>query len=267
MVDFDENQVWALQLYDTLEKHLTESVLNQLVSEAPPLIDDARNLLFDLTNRNQIINLTLTWLRSTTLVGYHGTRLTDADVSSIRSEGLLPLNTNARRTRLVRALSPHPQWSQVEPCLDETLGQYGTGSKAGCREGQVHLTLSRCGLYRGFNHYLIYGAEVDQHVAYALLGEDGKELLRNDGDARIIRVAVPGSDALNAANRHFTVEERLARRDVPNLVDEFLKVWSYTLAYPNFQCETLEVDCGMVFYSRVPPAWIMDIETVGDLPP
>ena len=179
----------------------------------------------------------------------------------------MPLNANARCTRLVRALSPHPQWSKVGHCLDAILDQYGTGSKVECREGQVHLTLSRCGLYRGFNHYLTYGAEVDQHVAYALLGEDGKELLRKDGDARIIRVAVPGYIALNAANRHFTIEERLARGDVPNLVDEFLKVWSYTLVYPNFQCGTLEVDCGMVFYSRVPSAWIMDIETVGDLLP
>ena len=267
MLDFDENQVWGPQLYDTLKNQLTEPVLNQLVSAAPQFIEDARDLIFELTNRNQIINSTLMWLRSTTLVVYHGTRLTDADVNSIRSEGLLPLNTNARRNRLVRALSPHPRWSEVAPCLDETLGQYGTGSKAGCREGQVHLTLSRCGLYRGFNHYLTYGAEVDQHVAYALLGEDGKELLRKDGDARIIRVAVPGYIALNAANRHFTIEERLARGDVPNLVDEFLKVWSYTLAYPNFQCGTLEVDCGMVFYSRVPSAWIMNIETVGDLLP
>ena len=114
----------------------------------------------------------------------------------------------------------------------------------------------------GFNHYLTHGSEFDQEVAHALLGTDGAELLRTDGRSTVIQAAVPGDVALNAVNRYFTVDERLARGKVPGLVDELLKAWSYGLAHPDFDCGTLQEDCGLVFRSPVPPAWIVDIDTV-----
>ena len=137
----------------------------------------------------------------------------------------------------------------------------GWAPKAGRREGQVHLTVSRSGLVNSFNHYLTHGSEFDQRVAQDLLGSDGTELLRRDGRARVLRLAVPGNAALDATNRFFTVEERLARGEVPNLVREFLTAWSYGLAHPEFNCATLKLDCGMVFYSTVPPSWIVDVDT------
>ena len=91
----------------------------------------------------------------------------------------------------------------------------------------MHLTLSKCGLVNGFDHYLTHGSEFDQRVADDLLGSDGKELLRNDGRATAIQFAVPGEIALNAVNRYLTVDERLARGEVPGLVDEFLKAWVF----------------------------------------
>lgn len=88
------------------------------------------------------------------------------------------------------------------------------------------------------------------------------ELLQRDGRARVIRVAVPGKVALNKANPYFTVDERLAKGQAPNLVNQFLEAWSYGLAHPNFDCESLETDCGLVFTSVVPASWIADIETI-----
>ena len=49
---------------------------------------------------------------------------------------------------------------------------------------------------------------------------------------------------------------------MPYLVSDFLKAWSYGLAYPDFDCGTLEVGCGMVFHSIVPSDWIVDIDTL-----
>ena len=72
MLDFDENHVWGPQLYDALKNLLTKSVLDRLIKASPQYIEDARDLLFEFTNRNQIINSTITWIRSTTLSGYHG---------------------------------------------------------------------------------------------------------------------------------------------------------------------------------------------------
>ncbi len=142
------------------------------------------------------------------------------------------------------------------------LREFGPGERAGRREGQVHLTLSRGGLVNGFNHYLTRGSEFDQRVAHTLLGADGTALLEADGEPMIISVAVPGQVALDAANRYSAVDECLAHGEVPVLVDEFVKSWCYGLAHPGFDCSTLEVDCGLVFESTVPAAWIVGIDPV-----
>ena len=260
MLDFDDNHTWEPGLTAAVGELLTDRVVDQLITASPEFIEDACELLFSYADRARIIDATLAWIRSTVIAGYHGGRLNQSEVESIRARGLLPLDAKARRRRLRRALSPHPRWDYVADRLDAALQEYGPGGKAGCREGQVHLTLSRCGLVNGFNHYLTHGSEFDQHVAHDLLGSDGKELLRRDGRATVIQVAVPGVIALKAVNRYFTVDERLARGEVPGLVDEFLKAWSYGLAHPDFDCGTLKVDCGLVFRSTVPPAWIVDID-------
>ena len=268
MVDFDNNRAWGPLLTAALGDLISEAVVDRIVAAAPECIEDARNLLFSCTNRKEIIEATLVWIRSTTIAGYHGSRLTDFEVDSIRARGLVPLDAQARRPRLLRALSPHPRWGDVADQLDDTLYAYGGREmaggrgKGGVREGQVHLTLSRSVLINDLDHYLTHGSEFDQHVAEALLDTDGKELLRRDGRARVIRVAVPGEVALNAAHPHFTVEDLLARGEVPNLVNDFLKAWSYRLAHPDFDCGTLGAGCIMVFHSIVPSDWIVDIDTL-----
>ena len=237
-------------------------VVDKLVTASPQCVEDTCDLLFSYTGRARIIDATLAWIRSTTIAGYHGCRLNQSEVESIRAHGLLPLDAEARRPRLKRALSAHPRWDHVEDRLDTALQKFGPGDKARRREGQAHLTLSRCGLVNGFNHYLTHGSEFDQQVAQHLLGSEGKELLRKDGRATVIQIVVPGDIALTAVNRFFTVDERLVRGEVPGIVDEFLKAWSYGLAHPDFDCGTLKVDCGLVFRSTVPPAWIVDIDTL-----
>jgi hypothetical protein len=214
--------------------------------------------------RDAVIDATLTWIRSTKIAGYHGSRLTDAEVASIRAVGLIPLKAETRRLRLKRALSPHPRWREIADKLDAAIQAHGRGGAAGCREDQVHLTLSRAGLTSGFNHYLTHGAEFDQHVAYALLGQDGTDLLARDGQPRVIQVAVPGPLALNAAHLYFSIDDIRNRGDVPNLVNEFLEAWSYRLAHPGFQSRTLKTDCGMIFRSTVPAAWIRGLNTLAE---
>ena len=260
--EFDDNRTWGALLTATIGDLLSESVVEKLVSAAPEYVEDARDLLFSCTDRERIVDAALAWIRLTTVAGYHGSRLIDSELDSIRACGLLPLDANARRARLARALSSHSRWNQVADRLDSTLHEYGVGGRAGCRQGQVHLTLSRCGLVNGFNHYLTFGSEFDQQVAQVLLADDGKELLRKNGRARVIRVAVPGEVALEAVNRYFTVDQRLARGEVPGLVDDVLKVWSYGFAHPDFDCGTLKIDCGMVFPSTVPPGWIVATDTL-----
>jgi hypothetical protein len=243
---------------------VTDLILSSIRRENPQYVEDARDLLFKLVGRDHMIDATLEWLRSSTIAGYHGTRLTDNEVCSVREKGLLPLDASERKARLVRALSQHPNWNAAAQRLDAVLKEYGPDNRAGHRGGQAHLTLSRAGLVNRFNHYLTHGSEFDQHAAHALLGDDGTTLLARDGKGRVIQFAVPGRQALNASHPHLSIEDLRARGDVPNIANEFLKAWSYQAAYPDFDPRTLEVDRGMVFRSGIPAAWITNIETLSD---
>jgi hypothetical protein len=262
MVSFDEIDDWSPRLSAALRPFVSSSVAHTVAEAAPEYIEDACELLFELANREAVIDATLTWIRSTTIAGYHGTRLTEAEVASVLSAGLVPLKAAARRERLVRALSTDPRWATVEGRLDAVIEAHGHGKSAGSREGQVHLTLSRESLTNGFNHYLTHGAEFDQRVAQDLLGPPGKDLLARDGQPRVIHVAVPGALALKAAHPYLTIEELLAREEVPNLARSFLEAWSYRLSDRQFQCRSSKVDVGMIFYQAVPAAWITRIETL-----
>jgi hypothetical protein len=259
MIDYDNIDDWAPQLSDVLNAIVPDKTRQQLSIAAPRYVEDSLDQLFNLVKREAVIDATLGWINSKKIAAYHGSRLTDSEIASVRESGLIPLKAEARRERITRALSSHPNWHSLEPKLGEILQSYGQGNRAGRREDQVHLTLSRASLVNDFDHYLQYGAEFDQHVAQSLVGSEGMRLLACDGHGVVIQLAVPGSNALNAAHPHFSIEAVRARGDTPNVVREFLKAWCGRLTDPSFQTSALKEDCGMVFYSDVPATWIVEI--------
>lgn len=265
MLDFDNIDEWAPSLSEILYPLMTDSARKKLAESQLEYVQDTRDLLFALTDRNKIIDNVLNWLSSNNIMGYHGTRVTDDESESIQMNGLLPLNALARRLRLVRTLSRHPRWTDLAGRLDDVIESCGPRNRDGHREGQVHLTLSMDGLIHDFNHYLIYGSEFDQRVVQRLLGEDGVKYLSLDGKSKVIRVAVPGNLALKAAHPFFSVEDVRDAEEVPNLVNEFLMAWSYSLSDPTFQSRQLMIDCGMIFWEIVPADWIKDIITIDAL--
>jgi hypothetical protein len=261
MICFDDIDRWAPKLSRVLLPLAPRDIQRKLQLAAPEYIEDARDLFLELVARDSVIDAMLGWLQKTRVAGYHGTRLTDTDVESIKSIGLVALRATARRARLERALSRHPRWNKVAARLDEAIHSVGPGGAVGRREGQVHLTLSRAGLTNGFNHYLTHGAEFDWHVASILLGDEGRELLSTDGIPHVIQLAVPGESALTAAHPFFSVEDMRARGELPNIIKEFLAVWCFRLARPRYQSRTLKIDCGMIFNSTVPAEWIRRMES------
>lgn len=262
LIDFDKIADWEAGLTDALNHVVTDQIIEKIRRTKFEYIEDARDLLFILVNKDLIIDVTINWLSSNNLAAYHGTKLIDSEIESIKRNGLLPLDSIHRITRLQRTLSSHPKWSEISEQLIEEIKNHGERNSAGKREGQVHLTLSRSGLINGFNHYLIFGSEFDLHVALTLLGQEGKQLLANDGKSIIIKLSIPGRLALNAAHPYFSINDVRKRGDVPNIIEHFLKVWSYRLAFPDFQVSNLEVDCGMIFNRVVPANWILDIEII-----
>lgn len=263
-LNFDDIDAWFPVLTSTLGPLLPCDISQRLTQAAPEYIEDARDLVFQLADRDRIIDALVDWLQSSRLFAYHGTRLTDEEVRKVETQGLKTLTVEERRGRIIRSLSAHHKWNAVAGRLDAVLRAYGAGNVAGAREGGVHLTVSRSGLTNGFNHYLTHGAEVDQHIAFDLLGDEGNERLCHDGRPRIVTVRVPGDIALRAANRYFSLEELRTRQTVPNLVTDFLKSWAFRLAHAQFQSCTLALDSGLVFDQPIPANWIGGIDTLTD---
>ena len=261
MIDFDEIDTWEPILTEKLKAIIPAKVFERVVGASPEEPQDTCKLLLDGSCRQAVINEVVTWVHSGHLAGYHGTRLTEAEMASIRKVGLLPMKAEQRRDRLHRALSSHENWPEVADRVEGALRAFGPGEGAGEREGQVHLTISKSGLVNEFNQYLTHGADIDRHIAFELLGQEGVDLLAQDGDPRVIVAAVPGNLALAAANPIWSVEELLEKEKVPNLIYQLLCSWSYRLVHPDFQCRTLHLDCGLLFQSVVPPEWIIRIES------
>lgn len=260
VVDFDDIESWAPLLCSALKSILPPNLSQRLVAAQPEFVEDARAELFAVAGRDAVIDGTIGWIRASTIVGYHGSRLVEAEIQRVRDVGLAPLKAEHRRTRLVRALSKHPKWTDVAGRLDAEIEAIGPRQKAGGREGQVHLSLSRSGLTKSFNYYLRYGSEFDQHVAWRLFGKDGYGLLERDGSAVLVKVGVPGAAALGAAHPIFSIEDVRRAGDTPNIVSDILCAWAYREAYPGFQSSSLKVDCGMVFRSAMSRDWLLAIE-------
>ena len=136
MFDFDNIQDWEPQLTEALRDFLPESFHQQLWNAKPENVGSAYDFLYDLSGLTMIIDRTLTWLATTEIAGYHGARLTDDELASVQTGGLLPLNANLRRERLVRVPSGHHNWTEVEAQLDYAIRRHSN------REGQVRLMLS-----------------------------------------------------------------------------------------------------------------------------
>jgi len=267
MICFDDIDTWAGPLGDVLLPLAPGDIQRRIKANNPKSFQDAIDLFFSVTAFDSVVDSMLGWVRSTSVAAYHGTRITAADVESIRTNGLLPLKAASREPRLRRALSTHPKWPEVADRLVPTIRFVGpelAGGFGGIREGQVHLTLSRASSMQRFNNnYLRHGSEFDQHVASKLLGEEGKELLTKDGEPYVIHVEVPGEAALARANA-FSIEDMRAERELPHIIREFLGAWCFRLSRPGYQSRDYQPDCGMMFESAVPAQWIRRIEAIPD---
>jgi hypothetical protein len=254
--DFDKVEEWGPRLLNFLGNDVPPNIAKIISNGFPQYIEDASYILFKHSNKNKLYINTSNWLKTHNVRGFHGTRITAKEQKSILQEGLKPLVATERTARLIRSLSRHSRWPEIEQQLNDTIKLYGAGENLGKREGQAHLTVSCSALINSFNHYLVEGSEFDSHVAYHLLGEEGKKLISSDGNPFLVSVLVPGEYAFEACNR-FGIPS-----DGPNLIRQMLHVWSYWLAYPDFRSSKYELDCGMVFEDTIPPGWIESVTQV-----
>lgn len=171
---------------------------------------------------------------------YHGTRLSDEELKSIKCNGLKPLVLKERRELIASLLHPHEKWKEVEHRLDEVLLDFGQRNKGGVREdNSVHACFSRMGLIWGCSHYLNYGAEVDGHIVDRLFGSDNGalELLKKGRNSYLVSFVKPYKDALKAADPYGSEQEQL-----PSLLKQLINVWAYRQYDCSYQPSSLK-DC------------------------
>ncbi len=249
--DFDDICDWGPRLSLALDKVAPQALREQVERSPAKYIDDAFDILLAGADRDELIDATRSWMRDQEIIGYHGSRLSEAEIASVRTEGLQSLIPWRRRERLEAILSRHDEWNAVKTRLETTLGEYGDGA-FGRREGQAHLTISRGALLTAFNHYLVEGSEFDQAVAVELLGTDARALLQEGRWPVLFAVAVPGERAVEISERRTSIGE------MSGLVRLILQFWAYWLHNPNLDLGAQHVDFGLVFYEGIPAAWVIE---------
>lgn len=253
--DFDRISEWGPRLTAALDQIVPAALRNGMAHETVELVEDAFDLVMAGADAIRLIDATRQWLRQQSIIGYHGSRLSEAEIDSVRSRGLQPLIPWMRQARLEAMLSRHPRWAEVRDRFEKTMAELADGA-LGRREGQAHLTISRGALLTAFNHYLVEGSEFDQAVAVELLGEQAHELLQVGRSPVLFAVGVPGARALEVSERYTHPGE------MSGLVRRVLQFWAYWLHDPAFDPATQHLDFGLVFYEPIPPEWVIDVAIV-----
>lgn len=215
MFDFDTIDEWEPHIAKVLAPLLPVDIAERVRREKPEYVEDARDIVIQYGDIGKIGIAILGWLERSTVLAYHGTRLTPEEAASVERDGFLPLKVANRKTRLERALAGHPQWPQAIARLEEVFADYASGC-AGAREGQVHFTLSRAGL-GSFDHYITHGAEVDHHIARELVGNDAFNVRITDNRTDIDLIKANGlNDEVQRWNPR--LEQRLDHIEATNAV-------------------------------------------------
>lgn len=246
VIDFDNLNSWAPWLTEVIEEVAPRSLLPQLEALMPEFIEDARDFVVTCIGRNDLLAHLTERFENRSVRLYHGTRLTENEVTRVRNEGLKPLILSDRASALKLIFRRHPRWREVEANFEETLSKFGPGNAAGRREdGCVYACFSQSGLLSGCSHYLAYGAEVDGHIAHSLFNDEiAKKLLRQARTAKLVSFIVPFSDASSAANPIGFPSD-----DLPSPINILLGAWAYRQAHPTFTVIS-QRDCTAARFSR-----------------
>ncbi len=256
LFDFDDGEAWLPDLRSHLGCLLPTDSEQQLRAGAIEDCWDAKIALAQIIDLSELYEPAREWINGRDVVCYHGTRLDAEQRASVSRHGLIPLDPAKREEAIRRYLAPHPRWREIEGRVAEAIDFVGDGG-AGNRQGQVHLTLSGAGLLRGFNHYLVEGAEFDHHVANYLLGEECHDLNRERGQGLLYRARLDGSAAVAAANP-------FGEPNPPNLLGEIIETLAWFLATGRNDTANLELDCGLILYEGIAPDAIIEVVEVPD---
>jgi hypothetical protein len=220
VIDYDSVEEWAPWFSDALMRIPPPGLREALSQSNPRDINEAGDYTIAAIGRDRLVEHLNRELAGCAVRAYYGTRLTEPDLRSIKTEGLRALNLDNRREALRATLGRHPNWSSEKEQQFDTLVEGLKRGRAGGREnGRVHACVWR--LLLGCNHYLKYGSEAELYIAEALFGESGRELLRLDRSAKLVSWTAPFSSGF-------------PRDNLPELLRRLTDAWAFRVVNPSF---------------------------------
>jgi hypothetical protein len=263
VIDYDEIEQWQPWLTAMVSSIAPAELLEALETSRLKYMEDALDYVVENIGRPRLVEHLNSELAPYSVRLYHGTRVIEAELRQIRTDGLRPLRLSDRRMPLAAVFRQHPEWStEKEQLLDEQLYRRGPGWKesgyARREDGSVHVCLSRAGLLLSCNHYLRYGAEVDQDIANVLFPDgSGLELLRRGRAAKLVSFTAAFGEAAKAANPY-----GLPEYELPDLLRKLLSAWAYKTAKPRFSVAKECDPSSLTFKGCIPPGRleIVDVE-------
>ena len=135
IIDYDEIEVWQPWLDQIMSEIASPELCEALQTASPEYLQDAERLVIQEVGRDTLIETLTEALTAFHVRVFHGTRLSSADIVSLRTAGLRPLVLAERRASLVAVLEKHQRWPEVSVRLDDGLLAFGGNEK--CAEEQA----------------------------------------------------------------------------------------------------------------------------------
>tara|TARA_R110002110_G_scaffold285066_1_gene499393 strand:- start:3374 stop:4183 length:810 start_codon:yes stop_codon:yes gene_type:complete len=261
IIDYDHIEEWGPWIGQIISRIVPKQDIETLRNSKPTYTDDPGNFLCRKIGFQAVIDHLVSELKPYSVRVYHGTRVSAAVASSIRTNGLEPLILQNRKRELENIFRQHPKWPDVQSEFELALRDFGPREAAGRREdGYVHTCFSRNGLLHVCNHYLTHGAEVDSHIAARLFGDQfAIELLRSNRQALLISFLSTFEEANLGANPHGLPTDSLS--SLPGIL---IRDWAYSQTDPSFTTLSQEEDAAARIRGPIPSARIEKFEEISD---
>lgn len=253
IIDFDADE-WMPDLEEALGDLLPPDIVSKLRERGFQYKEDALDALEQETDIEAVIDTTLEWIRSNRVRIFHGTRLTDEEAETIQGTGMRPLAV-ADRVAWLRATIPGLRHVLADEFVRNSIGKGGLEH----RENQFHAAISLKELLTGYD-YLFLGSEFDRRLLEFAGRDDLVPLLTSRGKPRVIKIVIPGGEALDAMHPFFPIEFTRENDRYPNFVRDLLKEYAWMLSKPAYKRGG--VDSCLLFRRPIPGEHIESVEVV-----
>lgn len=253
IIDFDANE-WLFDLHHVLEAHLSKETRLKLKRDKFEFKEDALDAFEESVDIEVIIDVTLDWIKSNHVRIFHGTRLINLEAQEIISEGIKPLSV-ADRVEWLRCTIPGLRNILTDDLVSDAVDK---GSLI-YRENQLHAAISLKELMNGYD-YLFLGSEFDRRLLEFSGRSDLLPLITKRGNPRVIKIVIPGSEALDAMHPFFSIEHTRQNDRYPNFVRDILEEYAWLMTKPEYK--RAGIDSCLLFRRAIPAENIEEIETI-----